>query len=183
MNDQTKPTCEAATKIDYDNLQFHPLANIFDLIEGDEFDAFAEMFRKQGLLQPIVLHQGQILEGRNRYRAGKQCSHRWSAKDFIELPATKSPYEFVIAANVQRRHMTGDAKRKLAIRLIRERPNNSDRKIALLLGMSNKTIYRYRKELEEAVDKLVQAWRGLDDVQRKEFVTQCRRELAQANVV
>lgn len=64
---------EAVTKpaLDYENLQFHPLANIFSLIEGDEFDAFVDTFRRQGLLIPITLHEGQILGGRNRYRAGK----------------------------------------------------------------------------------------------------------------
>lgn len=165
MNDVAKSET-AKPMLDYDNLQFHPLANIFDLIDGDEFDAFVDMFRKQGLLQQIILHQGMILEGRNRYRAGKQCGHKWTSKDFTELPLTKNPYEFVIAANVQRRHLTSDQKRNLAVRLIRERPNDSDRKIALLIGVSNKTISTYRKELEEAVDKIVQAWRDLDPVQR-----------------
>ena len=46
--------------------QFHPLANLFPLIEGDEFAALVEDVRANGLLVPIVLHEGMILEGRNR---------------------------------------------------------------------------------------------------------------------
>lgn len=180
MNDQTKPI---APTLDYDALQFHPLSEIFPLIEGEEFDAFVDMFRKQGLLQPITLHQGMILEGRNRYRAGKRNGYKFSAKDFTELPPGKNPHEFVIAANVQRRHLTTEQKRGLALRLIRERPNDSDRKIALLLGMSNKTISTYRKELEEMFERFVRTWHDLDANQRREFVTQYRHELAQANGV
>src|SRR6516164_9687300 len=96
MNDVTKSET-AKLALDYDALQFHPLANIFPLIEGEEFDAFVEMFRKQGLLQQIVLHQGMILEGRNRYRAGQKLGQKFNAKDFVELAPGKNPYEFVIA--------------------------------------------------------------------------------------
>jgi len=113
-------------------------------------------------------------------RAGKRLGHKWTAKDFTELLPGRNPYEFVIAVNVQRRHVTGEQKRGLAIKLTRERPNDSDRKIALLLGMSNKTISIYRKELEEMFERFVRTWADLDANQRREFVTQYRHELTQA---
>jgi predicted transcriptional regulator len=50
--------------------------------------------------------------------------------------------------------LDGEQKRKLVLRLIRERPNDNDRKIAALVGVSNKTVWTYRKELEEALEKL-----------------------------
>ena len=180
MNDVTKPSSVA---IDYDDLKFHPLSEIFPLIEGDEFDGFVDGFKKHGLLQQIVLQQGMILEGRNRYRAGKALCYKFTAKDFTELPPGKNPYEFVLVANVQRRHLTTEQKRDLALRLIRERPNDSDRKIALLLGMSNKTISTYRKELEEMFERFVRTWHDLDANQRRDFVSQYRHELAQADAV
>jgi hypothetical protein len=64
MNDVTKPS-----SVDYDDLKYHDLSQIFPLIEGDEFEGFVEGFKKHGLLQQIILHEGKILEGRNRYRA------------------------------------------------------------------------------------------------------------------
>ena len=42
--------------------QFHPLANLFPLIEGDELVDFVEDVRANGLLVPIVLYEGMILE-------------------------------------------------------------------------------------------------------------------------
>jgi hypothetical protein len=176
MNDVTKSET-AKPALDYDALEFHPLAKWFDPLEGDEFDALVDSIRRNGLLQQIVLYQGKILAGCNRYRACKAGRYRLTAKDFTDLPAGKDPFEFVFAENLARRHLDGEQKKKLVVRLIRERPNDNDRKIAALVGVSNKTVWTYRKELEEALQKFVQAWRDLDAGQRKEFVAQFRDEL------
>jgi BMFP domain-containing protein YqiC len=69
------------------------------------------------------------------------------------------------------------------VRMIRERPRDKDREIAARVGVSHKTVWTYRKELEEALEKFMEAWRGLDAVQRREFVAQYRAELSQASAV
>lgn len=158
------------------DFEFHGLANIFPLIEGDEFDAFVDTFRRHGLLAPIVLYQGKILDGRNRYRAAKAVGYRFTERDFVELTSGKDPKEFVISTNVQRRHLNTEQKKALVVQFLREKPHESDRKIALLIGVSNKTVSTYRKELEERLERFVEAWRDLDAVQRKEFVTAHRHE-------
>jgi len=49
----------------------HPLASLFPPMEGEEFDKLVADIRDNGLQQMIVLHDGMILDGRNRYRACK----------------------------------------------------------------------------------------------------------------
>ena len=77
-------------------LQFHPIANCFPLIEGREFAAFVEDVRANGLLEPIVLYEGMILEGRNRFRA---CSAAGVASRF-EQYAGDDPIGFVVSASI-----------------------------------------------------------------------------------
>ena len=89
MNDPTKPI---APTLNYDALEFHPLAGWFDLLEGDEFDALVDSIRRNGLLQQVVLHEGKVLAGRNRYRACKTASYRFSAKTSPQARTRSSSY-------------------------------------------------------------------------------------------
>ena len=50
-------------------MKFHEIADLFPLIEGDEFQLLCEDIKKEGLNHPVILLNDEILDGRNRYRA------------------------------------------------------------------------------------------------------------------
>ncbi len=50
-------------------LKFHALAEIFPLIEGQEFESLLADIKKHGVREPIWIYENQIIDGRNRYRA------------------------------------------------------------------------------------------------------------------
>jgi len=55
------------------DLGFHPLANVFPLLDGAEFDALREDIQTHGLREPVLLYESVILDGRNRYRACQEA--------------------------------------------------------------------------------------------------------------
>lgn len=93
-------------------LEFHVIAGLFPLMEPAELDALAEDIRQHGLLEPIVLHEGRILDGRNRYLA---CQKAEVPVRTRELPTGTNPWDFVWSHNAERRHL--DAGRKAQIRV------------------------------------------------------------------
>jgi N6-adenosine-specific RNA methylase IME4 len=96
-------------------LEFHPLAQIFPLIEGAEFDDLVEDVRAHGVREPIWIYDGQILDGRNRYRA--------SAVAGVDCPMREywgeDPVQFVVSLNLKRRHLN-ESQRALARARLRE---------------------------------------------------------------
>lgn len=110
-------------------LEFHPLAKLFALIEGEDFDMLVEDIREHGVRDPIVIHGGQILDGRNRYRAlaqltetGEVLGRGWGHRAGHCLTADEllpphmwfvryneafegDPLKWVISKNLMRRHL------------------------------------------------------------------------------
>jgi ParB-like chromosome segregation protein Spo0J len=83
-------------------LEFHPAANLFPFLEGAEFaDLVADILEK-GQLEPIVLLDRKILDGRNRYRA---CLEAKVKPRTIELENCEDPLAYVLSRNLQRRHL------------------------------------------------------------------------------
>ena len=52
-----------------DKLEAHAYCAFFPKMPGDEFKGLKESIKSNGLLNPIVTYQGEILDGAHRYRA------------------------------------------------------------------------------------------------------------------
>ena len=48
-------------------IKCHPIATLFPLMEGEEFEAFKADIAAHGVREPVWLHpDGRLLDGRNR---------------------------------------------------------------------------------------------------------------------
>ena len=82
--------------------QLHPLSALFPRLEGGEFEALKADLKANGQQQPIILHDGLILDGGNRYRA---CVESGIEPKFDKF-AGGDPVQFVLSANLHRRHLS-----------------------------------------------------------------------------
>ena len=92
---------------------YHPLANRFPLIEGTEFQDLVADVRANGLFEEIVLHEGKVLDGRNRYRA---CIEAGVEPRFLQFDASwGDPWAFILSRNAHRRHLTPEQRRQVVL--------------------------------------------------------------------
>lgn len=100
-------------------LEYHPLANLFPLIEGEEFDALVADIRANGIHDAIDLYQGKILDGRNRYRAAEAAGFDLEKRHFRHfMPELYGdPLAYVISRNLNRRHLDESQRAMVAARL------------------------------------------------------------------
>ncbi len=93
--------------------EYHPLAKLFPLMSKAEIDELAEDIKVNGLTYPIVLYEGKILDGRNRYLA---CQKAGVTPEFSEYPGNE-PIQFVLSLNLKRRHLTTQQRAEIADKL------------------------------------------------------------------
>jgi ParB-like chromosome segregation protein Spo0J len=134
-------------------IPFHPLADIFPLMEGEEFDALVADIKAHGLREPIVLYEGLILDGRNRYRACLKagvdpCPPMEGSKCAALNYLGDDPVAYVISRNIRRRHLDPETKDKILAELVAAQPEKSDRQLAKEAGVSHPTIAKARKRAE-----------------------------------
>jgi ParB-like chromosome segregation protein Spo0J len=91
----------------------HPLAELFPLIEGQQFEELVASIRDNGQLDAIVLLDGAILDGRNRFRA---CKAAGTQPRFENFTGT-NPAKFVAAKNVHRRNLTTNERALIAAKM------------------------------------------------------------------
>jgi ParB-like chromosome segregation protein Spo0J len=92
----------------------HPLAELFPPMTGADFDALVADVQQNGLLDPIVLYDNQILDGRHRYRA---CQQLGVEPITVEWTGPGTPEAFVISKNLHRRQLTESQRAVIAAKL------------------------------------------------------------------
>lgn len=83
-------------------MELHPLCTLFPRLTGAEFDALVADIKANGLREPIIIHDGMILDGGNRYRACIEAGVEPATMKF----GGGNLVSYVLSANLHRRHLT-----------------------------------------------------------------------------
>lgn len=93
----------------------HPAAELFPLMEGQEFESLVESVKDQGLREAVwVTPDGHLLDGRNRVRACYAAGIEPTTRTFTG----HNPVAFVMALNMDRRHLTTGQRAMVALKLV-----------------------------------------------------------------
>jgi hypothetical protein len=156
----------------------HELANLLPMIDPARFTELREDIRRNGILEPIKLFEGRILDGRNRYKAARECGHRFSEADFEEFVGSYADAEaYVFSTNFLRRQLSAAQRNEVIRSMIEKYPAESNRQIARRCGLNSHSQVanvrdRMRQPSAEAkrYAEFCKTWDALPDFQRQQFV-------------
>jgi N6-adenosine-specific RNA methylase IME4/ParB-like chromosome segregation protein Spo0J len=143
-------------------LAFHPIADLFPLMEGEEFEELVRDVKANGLHEPIVIYEDKILDGRNRYRACLMAEVEPTFRPFDG----DDPVNYVVSLNLRRRHLNESQRAMVAARLATLRrgdnqhaqicaPSQSD--AADMLNVGRRSVQYAREVQEQGAPELIKA--------------------------
>ena len=169
---------------DFAKLKDHPIAGLFPLMDDAELQALAADIRENGQHEDIVLYEGKILDGRNRYRA---CRLAGIEPRFVEWNGQGgSPVQYVISRNLRRRNLDESQRAMVGVQAMkaleaeakarqlaglkqgtsapvaadlrqRDEPSRSSEKAAKIVNVSTRLIESAAKVVRSGAPELVDA--------------------------
>jgi ParB-like chromosome segregation protein Spo0J len=126
----------------------HPVADLFPLLDGEEFTDLVASIKEQGLLDPIVLDdRGWVLDGRNRLRACQEAGVKPETVPY----AGDDPDGYALTVNITRRHLSKGQQAMIAARA-RSVSGQSVRDLSKTSGLSTGRIGQAAVVLTHAPD-------------------------------
>jgi hypothetical protein len=181
-----------------ENMEFHPVAEIFPLMTDEEMFALRADIRANGLREPIWTYEGKIIDGRNRYVA---CGIEDIEPEFREWDGKGSLVTFIVSMNLHRRHLTPsqkamigagiekklgeEAKRKETQRkrtfqkIEKSPPIHAAKQAAAIVGTNPQYVIdakRIAEEAPEMVEKVVKGEINIQDAKRYMSLDKERRK-------
>jgi N6-adenosine-specific RNA methylase IME4 len=144
------------------DLRFHPLAGIFPLLDGAEFNELVADIEANGLHEQMIIYEDMILDGRNRYRACLAAN----VEPTYTVYQGDDPVSYVISLNLRRRHLDESQRAMVAAKLATlKRGDNqhspigetSQTKAAALLNVGKRSVERAAEVRDRGAPELVKA--------------------------
>jgi len=147
------------------DLEIHDLCKLFPPMPEDQFLSLLDSIRDHGLLTPITLYEGKILDGRHRHRA---CINLGIEPSFEEFEG-EDALGYVIALNLSRRHLDESQRAMIGGKLAalrgmgrpkKESPQISGltaKEAAARMNVGTRLVESAKKVLKEGSAELVEA--------------------------
>lgn len=145
------------------NYEYHELANLFPLMDESQYSDLVADIKENGLVESIVLHEGKILDGRNRYNA---CNDAGVEPNFVEYEG-EDALSYVISLNLNRRHLNESQRAMIGARLANmkhggdrknQRENSTlditNKEAAKKLNISDYSVKRAKQVQKEGIEDL-----------------------------
>lgn len=144
----------------------HPLADIFPMIAEADLKVLAADIAANGQVEPILLLEGKVLDGRNRQAA---CGLAGVDPVYAEFTGA-DPLSFVLSKNLHRRHLS-ESQRAIAAAMIVDwergvnqatagSANLPTRRAAEKLSVSERAVTAARRVREHGAPELIDAIRA-----------------------
>ena len=102
-------------------------AMLFPEMAPEDYQQLVASIREQGLLDPIALWRGEVIDGRHRQRA---CIEVSVVPRYEHLDPETDPVEYILAKNLARRHLDATQRALIAHGLSRDSRPGGDRRSA-----------------------------------------------------
>jgi hypothetical protein len=96
-------------------LELHPICALFPQLAEAELSELARDIKTLGQREPILLYEGRILDGRNRFLACRLAEVEPWTMQFDPVKAKLTPEQLVVSSNLRRRDLTPAQKAAIAV--------------------------------------------------------------------
>ena len=93
-------------------MELHEVARFFPRMPDDKFEALVEDIRVHGVRQPILVYDGQILDGRHRWEACEELGIPCPSMEWVK---NGSVIDLVVSLNRKRRDLTQSQAAAIAV--------------------------------------------------------------------
>lgn len=163
----------------------HPLADRFPLMPDAEMAELAESIRSVGLLHPIIISDGLLIDGRNRLRACEMAG----VDPRCEPLSGNDAVDYILAVNVARRHLTtGQRAMAMALAYPEKEKGGRGKKLLSSEGFSDVNSGRLSDarsilEHDDLVETVLAGTKRLDTAKKEADARRHARETEQNHLI
>jgi len=143
----------AQAKADRD---WHPLAEVFPLMDDDQFQSFVDDIGQRGQRESIKVWNGQVIDGRNRQIAVIWNGHSPDYRDVSGEYTEDELADYVWSLNFERRHLN-PSQQAMAAQRMKEATGKTTKEVVQQTGSSDRMVKRAARVKDKGCPELIRA--------------------------